>query len=168
MQAIEEGDEVEVAVGVRRGVGHLEARVSNTRFGGPAPGRLDGRGMVVNPDKLRVRIGLGHENGARAMAAADIRSLTAGTQFIRHAVQGRQPRSEQIRSIPCSEETLRAVEQAGMVLAPLHTLARTEILDGALSNMEQVLNHPVRPRQIHRSVGVCQTQRLLLRQAETA
>ena len=89
VQRIEHGDEVEADARVVLGARRLEAHVAEAL--GVLP-RLGDRGVVeVDADELRVREGLGHDQGRGAVAAADVGHLGAALELVHHAVERRQP-----------------------------------------------------------------------------
>ena len=102
------------------------------------------------------------------MSAADVGGLASGCQLPYDAIQGGQPRRQQACPVSRAKEPLRAVKQTGVVLAPLHAVARAEILQRSLADVEQVLDDRICPRQVDGPVRIRQTQRLLLRQAEAS
>jgi len=60
------------------------------------------------------------------------------------------------------EEPFGALEEARVMVTPLHTVAGAEVLDRARPDLEQVLDHLVGAGQVHRSVRVGQASRLLV------
>src|SRR6185312_16256406 len=103
---------------------------------------------------LRIRKRLGEKDGARAMAAAHVGRSPAALQLRDHAGEGREPGADQVGVVARSEESLRAVEQAGVMLAPFHPIPRAKVAQSAIANMIEILDDEIRARQIDRASRV--------------
>jgi hypothetical protein len=82
MQAIEDGDEIVIFAGEFAGFGNLELNaVGYAGALGRGAGALDGGVVVVEADEFGIGIGLGHQDGGRALAAADVRDAGSRLQL---------------------------------------------------------------------------------------
>ena len=69
--------------------------------------------------------------------------------------------ADQVRVITRAEKALRSLEQAGVMIAPLHAVAGLEVLERVLERMKGGLDDVVRAGHVDRSVRIGQAQRLL-------
>ena len=95
------------------------------------------------------------------MAAADVRHFGSALQLVDDAVERRQPGANEVRVIARAEETLGAVEEALMVLTPLHAFPRPEIVEGPIADVKQIAHDRVRAGQVDRAVRIGEAERLL-------
>ena len=81
VQAVEEADQVVVAVERCRGGGLEADPVGEAGFGGSLAGRVDRSLVGVEADDAGGRVGLGEQQGRGAAPAADIGDPGAGCEF---------------------------------------------------------------------------------------
>ncbi len=128
---------------VALGVGLLErGPVADPRLLGPLPGRLDRRAVEVEPPDPRRRVGVGHHDRRGAVPAADVGHPGPGPQLLLDPVERRNPLRREVRPVARPEEPLRALEQAGVVLAPRHAAAAPE----GVGDLGDVVEHRRRGR----------------------
>jgi hypothetical protein len=84
--------------------------------------------LKIEADELGFWKRLRHDDGRRAVTAADIRHPGALFEPVGHAVQGREPFRDEVALVAGSEEPLGAAEQAIAVLAPAYPFAALERL----------------------------------------
>src|SRR4051794_13905483 len=157
MQAIEESDEVQLALLIGGRICNLEVDVAYSRFRG-ARSRCLYRGiMVIDANELRIGEGFGHQYRTGAMAAADIGRAASRAQFLSNALQRRQPVPQEVGVIAGTEESLGAVKQARVMLSPFHSLARAEVFHRALLDVEEILHDGVRPWKVDGTIRVGET-----------
>ena len=82
--------------------------------------------MIIEAEQFGLRIGFGHDDGGRAMAAADIRNARPPLQFRLHSLQRRNPRADQIRVVTRAGRISRCLRTSCMVLVPAYALTGFE------------------------------------------
>ena len=87
--------------------------------------------MVIETRELGVRVGLGHEEGAGPVAAADVGDRCTLLELCHHAVERGQPRTDQVVIVAGTKESLGAAEQAAVLLVPAKALAALECVGNA-------------------------------------
>ena len=166
VQAVKERDDVVALTTVRGGVCDLEASIGDAGRCGALLGGVDRRWVIVDADERRLRKRLGHQNRAGAMTAADVGDQRALREFVHGAIECRQPRRQEVDVIAGAEETLGPVEQALVMLAPLHALSSAKVLESAVTDMKQIADDRIGAWHVDRSVRVREAQRLLGREEE--
>src|ERR1700719_236420 len=84
--------------------------------------------MVVETDESRARECLGHQNGRRAMATADVGNGNAAFEFFANAIECRNPFVDEMGGVAWPEEALSAAEQARVMLVPADAASGLESL----------------------------------------
>ena len=145
--------------------GDLEpAAVRDPGLAGASVGGVDRVRMRVEADEARRRIGLRHDDRRGAVAAADVGDARAGPQPRLHAVEGRDPRLDQVAEIRRAEEPLDAVEERVVVLVPADALAGAERLGELVDDPAGGDRGLERADEERRAVLVGERHRLLGRQ----
>jgi hypothetical protein len=97
VQGVEHRDQVVAAARVGVGRGDLEADpVADPGLGGRLAGPLDRPVVIVEADKGRPGVGLGHDDGGGAVAAAHVGDQGARLEPGLDPVQGRDPGGDQV------------------------------------------------------------------------
>ena len=146
---------------------HLEAdAVAQAMAFGVAPGLFDRWFVEVEADEAALRIGLGHQQGRKADAAADVRHRRATLQPRLDPVQRGDPGLHDVVDIAGPEELAGRAEQAAGMIAPAHAGAVAEaLLDLGLS-LDHRRDQLKGAGEIDRAVGHVEHHRLLGREAE--
>jgi hypothetical protein len=161
VQAVEECDQVEILARVADRVSDLEARIRSTcrrRFLGCDTDRFV---VIVVADELRIRICQRHQDGAGAVPAPDVGHLGSALQLVDDAVKRGQPRADQVGVVAGAEEAFGSLEEAGMMLTPLHARSGFEVAERLLERVERGLDDVVCAGHVDRAIRVGQAQRLL-------
>ena len=95
------------------------------------------------------------------MPTSDVGDLGSALEFLNDAVERRQPRVDQARVVAGAEEALRSLEQAWVVVTPLHALPGLEVLEGVLECMKGGLDNVVCAGHVNRPIRIGQAERLL-------
>src|SRR5262249_44352998 len=129
---IEDGAKIVVLSRELLGLGHLEGDAIGEALGPSGfPSGFDRFVVIVESVEAGVGVGLGHQDGGGALAAAHVGHTRAGLKLLLDAVEGRNPRSYQIGGISGTEELFAAVKYAVGVFMPAHAGARTKRLGNA-------------------------------------
>src|SRR3984885_16031398 len=127
VQTIKNRDQVVVFAGKCFGLrdakvdANLEALLSEG-----CTGALDGFVVIVKAKKLRFWEGFSHQHGGRTLAAPNIGDARAGLELGLDAVQGGNPRTDQVCCIAWPEEFLAAMKHIFIMLIPTHACAGSE------------------------------------------
>ena len=167
VQGVEDAHEVVALAGEVLGAGDLEAHaVADPRALGGASRRLHRRGVVVEADELRARVGLGHHDRRGAVSAADVGDARTGQQLLLDTLERGQPRRHEVRDVAGPEEQLGSAEQVAVVLVPPEAFARPEAL-GDLGLVAHARRGDVEGAgKERRALGIGEAGRLLRRQEE--
>src|SRR4051794_26267117 len=88
MQAVKEGDQIEILLRIALGCRNLETGIrSDAVFPGMGHGLLDRTRMKVVADELRLGEGLGHQHGRPAVAAPYVGDFGTTLQLIDDTVE---------------------------------------------------------------------------------
>src|SRR5215211_1668153 len=105
--------------------------------------------VVVGPGEGRPRVGLGHDDGRGAVAAADVGHPRARLELGLDAIQGRDPGRDQVGPVAGGEEHLAAVEDLGVRLVPADPGAGAEGFGDAWLGLEAGQGELERAGQVH-------------------
>jgi hypothetical protein len=111
-------------------------------------------------------VGPGHDDGRGAMAAADVGDPRPRLEPGLDAIQGRDPRLDQVGPVAGGEEHLAAVKDLGVLLVPADPGAGAEGLGDTRLGPEAGQGELERAGQVHRAGRVGQREGLLLGEAE--
>src|SRR5215218_7763268 len=152
VQAIEHRHEVVAAAGMAGPRSDLERdAVGDPGLLGPHAGGSDRAVMVVGADDPRAWERLRHQDGRRAVAAADVRDPGAALELLDHALERRQPCGHDVRVVAGPEEALAALEHVVAVFAPAEAAAVARRLDNVLVVARRAEGELEEPRQVRRA-----------------
>jgi hypothetical protein len=152
VEAVEGRHQVVAVPGEGAGRGGLEADpVGDAGLGGGLAGPVDRPLVVVEPGEGRLRVGLGHDDGRGAVAAADVGDPRPRLELGLDPVQGRDPGLDQVGPVAWREEHLAAVEDLGVLLVPADPGAGAEGLGDARLALEAGQGELERAGQVHRA-----------------
>ena len=149
VQAVKKGHEVVAHTRIRFCGRHIErdAIRDSSRFG-LAARLLDGSIVVIETIEPRFGVSLGHQDGGRPMAAADIGHFGAAAELRLNAFERWNPGGGQIGQITRTEESLAAFEQPFFVFVPTETLTSPEDLGELLFILHAGCEHMIKTRQV--------------------
>src|SRR5712691_1967426 len=134
VQAVEESNQIVSSDRgwVRAGASDLEAYpVGQTRRARRLTGALNRGWVIVVPNDLRARIRLGQDERGGPVAAPNIGDARACLKLCHDPRQGRQPRLHNVLLVARTKETLGALEQIRIVLAPVQPATSSEVVRDA-------------------------------------
>jgi hypothetical protein len=167
VEAIEEGDEIEILAGELLGSRYLELHpVRQSRLFRLLLGAPDRRLVVIISHKGRVRIRLRQDDRRGSMPAAHVRHLRPSLEFLFDAFQRRNPFGHQMGVVTGTEESLRSRKEARVMLVPAHAFSRSEPFGDLRLVHERRQDDLIRARHVDRAALVGERHRLLVRQRE--
>src|SRR5262249_22941341 len=123
VQRIEDRHEIVALARIVFGRGDLKAYpVGNPCLSRTRPRRFDRCLVVIEAREVGVWVGLGHQDGRGAVAAANVDYARSGLELSFDAIERRDPARHKVGGIAAAEKALDAVEELVLMLVPAHAL----------------------------------------------